>query len=103
MTEEPLPEGHAAAGFQPTVTVCNTADDVNALPDNTLVTWIDSLEGVRQAAVVHDYEGDRTIEHTVSRSYWVDGIHMIEYPALALVWPTTNNDARLPSLSTEER
>lgn len=75
---------------EPAVAVVRRVEDVNELPEGSLVIWVDSLNEERQAAVVREYDGQRSMEHTKSGSYWVDGIHMIEYPALALTWPTTD-------------
>lgn len=84
---------------EPAVTVVHTVEEADQLPEGALVIWIDGVSKERQAAVVRMYDGQRSMEHTKSGSYWVDGIHMIEYPAQAFTWPAsegneplTNND-----------
>ncbi|SKU94579.1 Uncharacterised protein [Mycobacteroides abscessus subsp. bolletii] len=76
---------------EPVVTTVHTPEEVKQLPEGSFVIWNVSDCEERQAAVVRIYDDQKSMEHTKSDSYWVDGIHMIEYPALALTWPTTDD------------
>lgn len=89
--------------MEPVITTVRTVDEAKQLPEDSLVIWRDSVNDERQAAVVRVYDGQRSMEHTKSGSYWVDGIHMIEYPALALTWPTTDPVGEFPAAILAER
>lgn len=84
---------------QPVITTVWTIEEVNQLPEGYVVIWSenDGHWQERRAAVIHDDNGRKSIEHTRSTIYYVSDRELIEYPALALKWPAGGSFALEPS------
>lgn len=84
--------GLEAAGWRPDRSALTkslrSAEDLQGLPDGTLITWVEPGHGGQRQAVVIDIEDhdEAYFRHTCGEMYGSTSA-MIDFPALAYIWP----------------
>lgn len=74
---------------QPDVVIVWSVDEAKALPEGTVLTWMESdrIDPDRHAAVITHWDGEPYIRHTRS-DYWENTFDIVCFPALAFTWPS---------------